>query len=88
MLHRRFLTGELGYWSVQDILRPLAASLTIVVTFRFLPTAPTGHLALLAYLATVFVLSLLAAALAANDVRRELWQHGNRLWRLIWTSAF
>jgi len=70
--HRRLLRGEAGRWAVTDVGFPLMATLLAVGLGKWLIEGPMPPIAVLGCLVAVLFISLLAASLAASQVRTEL----------------
>ena len=73
IMHRRLLPGELGRWYVSDLAPPLLAASAAAGVGRFLIRGPSrGLLTLAASIVGVSLAALLAAAMAAPQVRGRL----------------
>jgi O-antigen/teichoic acid export membrane protein len=72
LMHRRLLPGEQGRWYLEDVGMPLLAALTVVGAARMLPLLPLPRLALAAGIGVVWGAALVAAALAAPQLRALL----------------
>ncbi|MEO8378949.1 MAG: oligosaccharide flippase family protein [Acidobacteriota bacterium] len=69
LAHRFFLRGELMRWYVDDTLKPILAVAAVVVPARLLLPHPASIIGQLAFLASIFLASTLAAVAASNRVR-------------------
>jgi O-antigen/teichoic acid export membrane protein len=81
LMHRRLLSGEMWRWYARDTALPLAGALLVVVPVRIwvplhLPRAELGLA-----LALLLVIAGAAAALAASEIRRDLFARAMRLAR-------
>ncbi len=69
IMHRRLLRGALGRWYVEDVGMPLLAVLVVAGIGRWLLTEGTGTVVVLATVGGSSLCALVAAALAAPEVR-------------------
>ncbi|HKQ26531.1 MAG TPA: oligosaccharide flippase family protein [Burkholderiales bacterium] len=72
IIHRRLLPGQLRDWFVIDVGAPLAAALTVAVIWRQVTGTADSQGWMLVNLAAVSLLTLLAATLAAPQIRALL----------------
>ena len=79
LMHRRFLTGELGAWWTGDVLPPLVAAVAAALLWRFAVPQPSTGMAGAAHLAAAGLLALIAAALATPFGRGVLAMAGTML---------
>jgi hypothetical protein len=71
LLHRRFLPGELRNWLLGDLLRPLLATLPVVLLARLLVPAPSSRLLTMGLIGTVCGMAVLAAGCSVPELRAE-----------------
>jgi O-antigen/teichoic acid export membrane protein len=71
LLHRRFLPGELRNWLLGDLLRPLLATLPVVLLARLLVPAPSPRLLTMGLIGTVCGMAVLAAGCSVPELRAE-----------------
>ena len=69
LTHRRLLPGETGRWFSRDFVWPGLVSLALLVALRVLVEAPSHRIWHIAQLGGILTASIVAAALAAGDVR-------------------
>ncbi|CAN5829088.1 polysaccharide biosynthesis protein [soil metagenome] len=72
IMHTRLLPGEKWRWYLEDVGLPLAATLTIALVGRWAFPAGMTMLGVFFWVGVTGVLALLAAALAAPQVRRTI----------------
>jgi O-antigen/teichoic acid export membrane protein len=70
-LHRRLLPGELRRWALRDVLRPLTASLPVILVARLFLPVPDGRAPALVAIGMVFMVSTAAAALGIPQWRMK-----------------
>lgn len=75
IIHRRLLPGQLRDWFLMDVGAPLAAALAVAVMWRQMAGTPDSQGWMLFNLAAVSLLTPLAAALAAPQIRGLVLQH-------------
>jgi len=71
LLHRRFLPGELRNWLLGDLLRPLLATLPVVLLARLLLPVPSSRLLTMGLIGLVSGMAVLAAGFSVPDLRAE-----------------
>ncbi len=72
LIHRRLLKGEKWRWYYEDVLLPLAATLLVCISGRWLFPSQLSPALMLVYLMIIGTCSLAAAALAAPQIRGQL----------------
>ena len=72
VMHRRLLHGELGRWYRDDLGRPIAATLAVVLAGRLLMPDPRSIWLTAGWIATVGLLALVASVALAPEVRTLL----------------
>jgi O-antigen/teichoic acid export membrane protein len=75
LMHRRLLPHDKWNWYNYDIAMPLSAGLATALVCRVLSPEHSGRGALFAELFLISALTLLASAMAAPGVRRQLLRH-------------
>lgn len=75
IIHRRLLPGQLRVWFLMDVGAPLAAALAVAGVWRQVAGTPDSPGWMLFNLAAVSLLTPLAAALAAPQIRDLVLQH-------------
>ena len=75
IIHRRLLPGQLRDWFVLDVGAPLVAALLVAGVWRKLAGTPESHGWMFFNLAVASLLTPLAAALAAPQIRALVLQH-------------
>ncbi|MEO8008500.1 MAG: hypothetical protein ABI728_08285, partial [Betaproteobacteria bacterium] len=75
IIHRRLLPGQLRDWFFMDVGAPLAAALVVVVLWRHMAGSPDSQGWMLFNLGAVSLLTPLAAALAAPQIRGLVLQY-------------
>jgi O-antigen/teichoic acid export membrane protein len=74
VMHRRLLPGHLPRWMLVDVGAPLALAVAVVVGGRLLFGVPQSYAMKLGLIAALSLLALLAAVLAAPEVRSAIFK--------------
>lgn len=75
LMHRRLLRGQLVRWLLADVGAPLAAVVAVAGTWRLTVGNPDSYAGMFASVAAVSLLTALAAAAAAPDIRALVFRY-------------
>lgn len=69
-LHKRFLNGELRTWAVQDVAKPLLATLPVLLLARYLVTIPSSRIFAFLIIGLTYCTAAALTAFTILDLRK------------------